>query len=63
MFTWTMRDGTHNFNCLGLFFDIKERLEAHRQIMMREFGAAPEFRGGLHGARHHRAGGPYQACH
>ncbi|HQV39534.1 MAG: adenylate/guanylate cyclase domain-containing protein [Flavobacteriales bacterium] len=51
IFTWTMRDGTHNFNCLGLFFDIKERLEAHRQIMMREFGVAPEFRGGLHGGR------------
>lgn len=51
IFTWTMRSGTHRYNCLGLFFDIKERLEAHRHQMMREFGVAPEFRGGLHGGR------------
>ena len=46
-----MRDGTHDYNCLGLFFDIKERLEAHRQELVREFGVAPQFRGGLHGGR------------
>lgn len=51
IFTWAMREGLHNLNCLGLFFDIKERLEAHRPAMMREFGAAPQFRGGLHGGR------------
>ncbi len=51
IFTWTMRDGTHDYNCLGLFFDIKERLEAHGQELVREFGVAPQFRGGLHGGR------------
>lgn len=51
IFTWTMRTGIHHYNCLGLFFDIKERIEAHRDVMMREFGVAPEFRGGLHGGR------------
>ncbi len=51
IFTWTMREGIHHLNCLGLFFDIKERIEAHRPHMMREFGVAPQFRGGLHGGK------------
>lgn len=51
IFTWSMRSGIHHYNCLGLFFDIQERIEAHRHKMMREFGVAPEFRGGLHGGR------------
>ena len=51
IFTWTMRTGIQHYNCLSLFFDIKERIEAHRDVMMREFGVAPEFRGGLHGGR------------
>jgi adenylate cyclase len=51
IFTWNMRTGIHHHNCLQLFFDIRERLEMHRQEMMREFGVAPEFRGGLHGGR------------
>lgn len=51
IFTWTMQAGTRNNNCLNLFFDIQERLEAHRPVMMREFGAVPLFRGGLHGGR------------
>lgn len=51
IFTWTMRSGTNHYNCLALFFDIMERIESHRHQMMREFGVAPEFRGGLHGGR------------
>lgn len=51
IFTWKMRAGLHNANCLELFFDIQKRLEAHRPRLMREFGAAPQFRGGLHGGR------------
>lgn len=49
IFTWTMRSGINDLNCLDLYFDIKERLDAHEAIMMREFGAIPQFRGGLHG--------------
>lgn len=49
IFTWKMRTGIRHANCLAMFFDIQERLEAHRPRMMREFGAAPMFRGGLHG--------------
>ena len=51
IFTWTMREGIRHFNCMNLFFDIRERLEAHRPEMMREFGVAPQFRGGLHGGK------------
>ncbi len=51
IFTWTMKAGVQNANCIAMFFDIQERLEAHRARMMRDFGAAPVFRGGLHGGR------------
>ncbi len=51
IFTWTIQTGTRHNNCLDLFFDIQERLEAHRPLMLREFGAMPQFRGGLHGGR------------
>ncbi len=51
IFTWSMRTGLHNLNCLALYFDIKERLEDHRQEMLRDYGAVPQFRGGLHGGR------------
>lgn len=49
IFTWKMKNGTQNANCVAMFFDIQKRLEARRPWMMREFGAAPQFRGGLHG--------------
>jgi class 3 adenylate cyclase len=49
IFTWTMRRGTWDLNCLDLFFDIKERLHAHEKQMMRDLGAVAQFRGGLHG--------------
>jgi adenylate cyclase len=51
IFTWPMREGLANLNCLALYFEIKDRLEAHRTEMMRQFGVAPQFRGGLHGGR------------
>lgn len=51
IFSWSMREGVQNFNCLSLFFAIRDRLEAHRQEFMREFGVAPQFRGALHGGR------------
>jgi len=51
IFTWSMAAGTHGFNCVALYFDIQDRIEAHRPRLMREFGVVPEFRGGLHGGR------------
>lgn len=49
IFTWPMRSGTQDYNCLGLFFDIQARISAEHEQLMREFGVVPHFRGGLHG--------------
>ncbi len=51
IFTWSMRSGTRNLNCLDLFFDIQERLRSHEKEFLRDFGAIPQFRAGLHGGR------------
>lgn len=51
IFIWDMGTGLQAYNCLALFFDIQERLEAHRPRMLREFGVAPQFRGAVHGGR------------
>jgi adenylate cyclase len=51
IFTWTMRSGIRHANCLDLYFDIQERLHAHEDELMREFGAVPRFRGAVHGGR------------
>lgn len=51
LFTWTMRGGIRDLNCLDLFFDIMERIREHENEMLREFGEVPCFRGALHGGR------------
>jgi adenylate cyclase len=51
IFIWSIRSGTHDLNCLDLFFDIQERLRMHDKQMLRDFGAVPQFRAGLHGGR------------
>lgn len=51
IFTWPMRVGIRNENCLDLFFDIRGRMELHRGEFLREYGEVPEFRGALHGGR------------
>ena len=51
IFTWSMKGGTKDNHCIALFFDIKDRIAANKEEMMRNFGASPEFRGGLHGGR------------
>ena len=51
IFTWPMRAGVRYENCLDLFFDISERLAAHEQDFLREFGVVPQYRGALHGGR------------
>ena len=51
IFTWPMRVGVRNENCLDLFFDISERLAAHEQEFLLEFGVVPQYRGALHGGR------------
>lgn len=51
IFTWPMRIGVREENCLDLFFMINERIQSHEKELMEEFGAVPKFRAGLHGGR------------
>lgn len=51
IFTWPMRIGVREENCLDLFFMINERIRQHEKELMEEFGAVPKFRAGLHGGR------------
>lgn len=51
IFTWPMRKGLANANCLDLFFDIQQRITENAEELQREFGAIPRFRGAVHGGR------------
>lgn len=51
IFTWPMRIGIRNLNCLDLFFDIEARIKQHEGELKREYGLVPQFRAGLHGGR------------
>jgi adenylate cyclase len=51
IFTWTMRRGIRHLNCLDLYFDIQQRIQANEQDLRREFGVVPRFRGAVHGGR------------
>lgn len=51
IFTWDMKTGVRDNHSIALFFDIQERIAANKEEMMRQFGASPQFRGGLHGGR------------
>jgi adenylate cyclase len=51
IFTWPMHVGVRYENCLDLYFDIVERINDHREELMEEFGAVPQYRAALHGGR------------
>ncbi|MBK9176884.1 MAG: adenylate/guanylate cyclase domain-containing protein [Flavobacteriales bacterium] len=51
IFTWPMRIGTRQLNCLDLYFDIMARFAEHENDLKREYGLMPQFRAGLHGGR------------
>lgn len=51
IFTWPMRVGVRNENCMDLFFDIVTRIQAHENDLKREFGTVPQYRAALHGGR------------
>ncbi len=36
---------------LDMYFDIMERIEMHREELMREYGCVPQYRAGGHGGR------------
>lgn len=49
IFTWPMRVGVRQLNCLDLYFDIVARIEANTNDMLREYGVVPKFRAAVHG--------------
>ncbi|MCW5897700.1 MAG: adenylate/guanylate cyclase domain-containing protein [Flavobacteriales bacterium] len=49
--TWPMRIGVRDQNCLDLYFDIMERIDAHREVLLRDFGEVPRYRCAVHGGR------------
>ncbi len=51
IFTWPMRVGVRNFNCMDLFFDITARIKEHEAEMLGEYGAVPRYRAAVHGGR------------
>lgn len=51
IFTWPMRAGVRYENCLDLYFDIAQRIEAHAEELKAEFGTVPHYRAALHGGR------------
>lgn len=51
IFTWPMRKGVRDLNCLDLYFDITARIQEHEEELRREYGLLPKFRAGLHGGR------------
>ncbi|MBL7963424.1 MAG: adenylate/guanylate cyclase domain-containing protein [Flavobacteriales bacterium] len=49
IFTWRMRRGLAQQNCLDLYFDIRDRIAANESDLLREFGVVPRFRAAIHG--------------
>jgi adenylate cyclase len=50
-FTWPMRIGVREENCLDLYFDVMDRIRSHENDIKREFGVVPRYRAALHGGR------------
>ena len=51
IFTWPMRVGVRDQNCLDLYFDIMARIKEHENELVREFGTLPRYRAAVHGGR------------
>jgi adenylate cyclase len=47
--TWPFADGVREARCVRCFFWSRDAMARERARYLREFGAAPRFRGGLHG--------------
>jgi adenylate cyclase len=46
--TWRMQSGLTEASCIRAYFLIEDRMRAHREQFLREFGVAPEFKAGVH---------------
>jgi adenylate cyclase len=43
-----LKDGTHNLNCINLFFHIQKNIENKKKTYLDKYGVYPEFKAGLH---------------
>jgi adenylate cyclase len=48
VFTWKMKEGIENINCLRIFFLIEKRIEERKQEYIQEYGTIPQFKAGIH---------------
>ena len=48
IFTWDIRDGLQEANCIQIFFRIKNSLQEHYDDYMKKYGLVPAFKAGLH---------------
>ena len=48
IFSWKIKDGIKNANCVHLFFLIQNAIESNRETFEDQFGTIPKFRAGLH---------------
>lgn len=46
--SWTLKYGTHNFNCVRCFYAMQEAILQHQEIYQEKYGLVPEFKAGLH---------------
>lgn len=46
--TWSLKDGTHNLNCINLFYHIQKNIENKKNLYLEKYGVYPEFKAGLH---------------
>jgi adenylate cyclase len=48
VFTWKMKDGIKNNNCLKLFFLIDRQIQKKKDHYIEKYGTIPEYKAGLH---------------
>ncbi|MDX1701287.1 MAG: adenylate/guanylate cyclase domain-containing protein [Melioribacteraceae bacterium] len=48
VFTWKLKEGIKNNNCVKLFFLIKEEISNKRNTYLKKYGRIPEYKAGLH---------------
>ena len=48
VFTWKLKDGIKQNNCIKLFFLIDERIKKKKKTYLEKYGRIPEYKAGLH---------------
>lgn len=51
VFTWKIKDGLENTNCLQIFFSIKNLIDKNREHYLSSYGLVPQFKAALHYGR------------